>query len=96
MKDFILAVLGWGSFALFLIMQLPQILKMMKTKNIEGVAVQTWVIYTIALSMSGTYLYMFNEVKPWPAILNQGLSALLSLSQVGLYYRIKATNKGLA
>lgn len=81
--------LGWGSFVLFLVMQVPQIIKTIKEKNVEGVSVWTWVIYSIALSMSAIYLYQFNEQKPWPIILNQAFSALLSLLQVVLFYKYK-------
>lgn len=81
--------LGWASFFLFAIMQVPQIITTIKTKKTEGVSVWTWVIYTIALLMSAIYLYLFNEQKPWPVILNQGFSAILSALQVHLYFLYK-------
>jgi len=81
--------LGWGSFLLFAIMQIPQILKTIKSKNVESISVSTWIIYTIALLMSAIYLFFFNQVKPWPVIVNQLLSAFLSLVQVILYFIYK-------
>lgn len=89
MNSFLLESIGWISFALFLVMQLPQIILMIRTKKVEGIAVSTWIIYTIALVMSGTYLYLFNEVKPYPVIVNQFVSAMLSFFQVVLYYKYK-------
>lgn len=81
--------LGWGSFFLFAIMQIPQIITTIKSKDVSGVSVLTWVIYSIALAMSAVYLYLFNEAKPWPVILNQLFSCVLSLVQVGLYFKYK-------
>lgn len=89
MKNMLIESMGWISFVLFLLMQLPQIWMMVKTKKVEGIAVSTWIIYTIALTMSGLYLYLFNEIKPYPVIINQFCSAALSLAQVVLYYRYK-------
>lgn len=84
-------LLGWLSFVLFAIMQIPQIWKTIKTKDVSGVSVLTWVIYAIALSLSAIYLILFNkENKPWPVITNQILSAVMSLIQVVLYYRFKS------
>ena len=51
-------------------MKLPQILKTIKTKDVEGVSVWTWIVYAIALGMSAIYLYQFHEQKPWSVILN--------------------------
>jgi uncharacterized protein with PQ loop repeat len=84
--NYMLDILGWGSFFLFAIMQVPQIITTVKTKNVKGVSVWTWIIYTIALTMSAVYLYYFNQVKPWPVIINQALSAVLSFVQVVLFY----------
>lgn len=88
-----LEFLGWGSFFLFAVMQVPQIFTTIKTKSVVGVSVCTWIIYTIALTMSAVYLYYFNEVKPWPVIVNQALSAVLSFLQVILFYHYKNKSK---
>jgi MtN3 and saliva related transmembrane protein len=85
----ILNFLGWGSFLLFAIMQVPQMIKTIKTKDVSGVSVLTWIIYTVALMMSAVYLYFFNEVKPWPVLINQFFSAFLSFVQVLLFYKYK-------
>lgn len=85
----IIDFLGWGSFFLFAVMQIPQIYITLKKKDVESSSVLTWIIYSIALSMSAIYLYMFNDVKPWPVIFNQIFSASLSLVQVILYFKYK-------
>ena len=53
--DKLIDILGWGNMILFSIVALPQIIKTIKTKTVDGVSI--WMYYLIVIANIDAFFY---------------------------------------
>ena len=76
---------GWISAALFTCVQVPQIVHLYRVKRVDGISIDSWYIYAVALSFSIAYLLSLQPL-PWPVLVNNATSLILLVIQIGMYH----------
>ena len=82
-------ILGWTATIIFNTTLLPQIVKSLKTKNIEGVSVGTiWLIF-FGNIVAWCYAYM---IKQPPLLFKYTVDWLTAITYLIIYYNLKRGN----
>jgi len=81
----IVQILGWVATLIFLVMPLPQIIKTIKTKTVEGVSAKMYVLFLIGNIIALIYAILITQP---PLILKYTLSGLIAIFYLTIYWKV--------
>lgn len=83
-KELLIHILGWGNMLLFSLVTLPQIIKTIKTKVVDGVSIGVYYLIIIANIDAWFYAYLINQP---PLIAKYTFGLISGLIYLFVYYR---------
>lgn len=84
--DFWIDFFGWGNAILFSIVAFPQIVRTLKTKNLNGVSVGVYWLLVIANIDAFIYAYLITEI---PLLTKYAFGFLTGVIYLIIYYKVK-------
>jgi len=81
--------LGWTATVLFSVMLVPQIIKTVRSRCIDGVSLFLYVIYLIANVIALWYAILINQN---PLIIKYVIAIITTIFYITLYIRIKTNH----
>lgn len=91
-KELLINILGWGNMLLFSLVTLPQIIKTIKTKVVDGVSIGVYYLIIIANIDAWFYAYLINQ----PPLLAKYTFGLISgLLYLFVYYKFGTKTNNL-
>jgi len=86
--------LGWIATILFSIMIVPQMIKTLNTKKVDGVSLSLFVIYLIANIIALIYALLINQM---PLIIKYEIAIMTTVFYIAIFYvyrnRVKSVKK---
>jgi MtN3 and saliva related transmembrane protein len=79
-------ILGWTATVIFSLMLIPQIIKTVKTKTVDGVSLLLFVSYLIGNIIAVIYAYL---IKQPPLIIKYWIAIVTSITYLFYYFKIK-------
>jgi len=77
-------VTGWVATILLTICAIPQLCKILKTKNVRDVSVKMWWAYFIGHLFAITYAYLIQQP---PLLIKYGVNIIISIIIIIFYYK---------
>ncbi len=84
MKQLLINILGWGNMLLFSIVAIPQIIKTIKTKVVDGISI--WMYYLIVIANIDAWFYAFLINQP-PLLAKYTFGLVTAFIYIYLYHK---------
>lgn len=79
-------ILGWGNMILFSIVAIPQIIKTLKTKLVDGVSI--WMYYLIVIANIDAWFYAYLINQP-PLLAKYTFGLVTGIIYIIIYHKYK-------